>query len=371
VGAVKMGLRLGPDRLFKYIHAFGFGQQTGIELPGETRGLVKPLKNWSGSSIGAMSIGQEIGVTPLQIVTMVSTIANDGIYTPPRIVAGMTSPTQGFQQVVFRPRDQRRVISSLTAAQMRRMMQDVVLFGTARRALLNGYTAAGKTGTAQKVDPNTHRYSATDYVGSFVGFAPVNTPAISIAVILDSARGLHQGGQVSAPVFKRVAEQVLAYLNVPHDAEIKHDPRQVLLARQADVNDGVTNRVGGLAGPELAEAAVARAHEEKPQITTGQEKLLKAGLALPPATVATETSQPLAAPATNEPDHPPGSVVVQVEGGPVVPDFAGKSMRGAIELAQQSGVALNAMGSGIAREQSPPAGTHVAPHATVVVRFAR
>jgi len=371
VGAVKMGLRLGPDRLFKYIHAFGFGQQTGIELPGETRGLVKPLKNWSGSSIGAMSIGQEIGVTPLQIVTMVSTIANDGIYTPPRIVAGMTSPTQGFQQVVFRPRDQRRVISSLTAAQMRRMMQDVVLFGTARRALLNGYTAAGKTGTAQKVDPNTHRYSATDYVGSFVGFAPVNTPAISIAVILDSARGLHQGGQVSAPVFKRVAEQVLAYLNVPHDAEIKHDPRQVLLARQADVNDGVTNRVGGLAGPELAEAAVARAHEEKPQITTGQEKLLKAGLALPPATVATETSQPLAAAATNEPVHPPGSVVVQVEGGPVVPDFTGKSMRGAIELAQQSGVALNAMGSGIAREQSPPAGTHVAPHATVVVRFAR
>jgi cell division protein FtsI (penicillin-binding protein 3) len=131
---------------------------------------------------------------------------------------------------------------------MRRLMQDVVLFGTARRALLNGYTAAGKTGTAQKVDPNTHRYSATDYVGSFVGFAPVNTPAISIAVILDSARGLHQGGQISAPVFKRVAEQVLAYMNVPHDAEIKHVPRQVLLARQADVNDGVTNRVGGLAG---------------------------------------------------------------------------------------------------------------------------
>jgi cell division protein FtsI (penicillin-binding protein 3) len=116
---------------------------------------------------------------------------------------------------------------------------------------------------------------------------------------------------------------------------------------------------------------VPRAHEEKPQITTGQEKLLKAGLALPPATVATETSQPLAASATNEPVHPPGSVVVQVEGGPVVPDFTGKSMRGAIELAQQSGVALNAMGSGIAREQSPPAGTHVTPHATVVVRFAR
>ena len=97
---------------------------------------------------------------------------------------------------------------------------------SARRGarILDGYTSAGKTGTAQKVDPNTHAYSTTDYVGSFVGFAPVNNPAMSIAVILDSARGLHQGGQVSAPVFKRVAEQVLAYLNVPHDAEIKHDP---------------------------------------------------------------------------------------------------------------------------------------------------
>jgi cell division protein FtsI (penicillin-binding protein 3) len=302
---------------------------------------------------------------------MVSTIANDGIYTPPRIVAGMTSPTQGFQQVVFRPRDQRRVISSLTAAQMRRLMQDVVLFGTARRALLNGYTAAGKTGTAQKVDPNTHRYSATDYVGSFVGFAPVNTPAISIAVILDSARGLHQGGQVSAPVFKRVAEQVLAYMNVPHDAEIKHDPRQVLLARQADVNDGVTNRVGGLAGPELAEAAVAHVPEEEPRITTSQEKLLKAGFPLPPTPAVSENLHPLAAPATNEPVHPPGSIVVQVEGGPVVPNFTGKSMRAAIELAEQSGIALNATGSGVAREQSPPAGTRVAPHATVIVRFAR
>jgi len=317
-----------------------------------------------------MSIGQEIGVTPLQIVSMVSTIANDGVYTPPRIVAGLTSPTQGFQQVVFRPRDQRRVISSLTAAQMRRLMQDVVLFGTARRALLNGYTTAGKTGTAQKVDPNTHRYSATDYVGSFVGFAPVNNPAISIAVILDSARGLHQGGQVSAPVFKRVAEQVLAYLNVPHDAEIKHDPRQALLARQADANDDVINRVGSLAGQELAEADGTRGHEEKPRIP-GQGKLLKAGLALPPAPVASETSQPLSAPPVDEPVHPAGSIVVQVEGGTVVPNFAGKSMRGAIELAVRSGIALNAMGSGIAREQSPAAGTQVAPHAAVIVRFAR
>jgi cell division protein FtsI (penicillin-binding protein 3) len=359
VGAVKMGLRLGPELLLKHMRDFGFGQQTGIELPGETRGLVKPLKQWSSSSIGAMSIGQEVGVTPLQIISMVSTIANDGIYSAPRIVAGVTSPAQGFQQLVFRPREQRRVISSLTAAQMRRMMQSVVLYGTARRALLNGYTVAGKTGTAQQINPATHRYSSTDYVASFVGFAPVNNPAISIAVILDTPQGLHQGGQVSAPVFKRVAEQVLAYLNVAHDAEIKNDPREALVAGNADLNDGVTNRVGGLPPAELAEAGAASSRTMKP---------VAFPVSLQPVSAA-EPAEALASPVT-EIAHPPGSVVIDVEAQPV-PDFSGKSLRAAIELAQQSGVELNVFGSGLARAQSPAAGVRVSPHSKVTVRFAR
>ena len=364
VGAVKMGLRLGPERLLKHIQSFGFGQQTGIELPGETRGLVKPLKNWSASSIGAISIGQEVGVTPLQIVSMVSAIANDGIYSAPRIVAGVTSPAQGFQQPVFRPREQRRVISSLTAAQMRRMMEGVVLFGTARRATLNGYTAAGKTGTAQKINPATHRYSATDYVASFVGFAPVNNPAVSIAVILDSPKGLHQGGQVSAPVFKGVAEQVLAYLHVAHDAEIKHDPRRPLLTANADLDDDVTNRVGNLQS-ELAEAGAAPPRE----ILAGStpQALLPAAFTTSAQPVPAE--EPAEAPA-NEIAHPPGSVVVDVGSQPV-PDFSGKTLRAAIELAQQSGFELNVFGSGLARAQSPAPGVRLAPHSKVSVRFVR
>src|SRR6202142_3031257 len=121
-------------------------------------------------------MGQKIGVTPLQLVSMVSTMANDGVWVAPRIVAGTTEPQGTPQMVAFHPGAQRRVISSMTAAQMRQMMQGVVLHGTGKKAILEGYSAAGKTGTAQKVDPATHAYSRTKYVGSFAGFAPVNDP---------------------------------------------------------------------------------------------------------------------------------------------------------------------------------------------------
>ncbi len=189
VGAIKIALRLGEERFYKYIRAFGFGQQTGIELPGETRGLSKPLNRWSKVSIGAISMGQEIGVTPLQLVAMISTIANDGVWVAPRIVAGTTEPQGTPQMVAFHPGAQRRVISPLTAAQMKQMMQGVVLHGTGKKAILEGYSSAGKTGTGQKVDPATRAYSQTKYVASFAGFAPINDPAITVAVILDSAGG--------------------------------------------------------------------------------------------------------------------------------------------------------------------------------------
>src|SRR6185437_14444812 len=146
---------------------------------------------------------QEIGVTPVQLISMVSSIANDGVWTGPRIVAGLTAPGGTPKNVSFTPGDQHRVISTMTAAEMKRMMEAVVLFGTGKKAILDGYTSAGKTGTAQKIDPATHAYSHTNYVASFAGFAPVNDPAISILVILDSAQGLHQGGQIAAPVWAR------------------------------------------------------------------------------------------------------------------------------------------------------------------------
>src|SRR5215469_9026591 len=184
VGAIKIALRLGEDRYYKYIRAFGFGQQTGIELPGETRGITKPPSRWSKVSIAAISIGQEIGISPIQLAGLISTFANDGVWIAPRIVAGTAQPQGTPQTVAFHPGASHRVISSFTAAEMRSMMQKVVLEGTGRKANLEGYTSAGKTGTGQKVDPNTGAYSKTKYVATFAGFAPLNNPQIVVAVIL-------------------------------------------------------------------------------------------------------------------------------------------------------------------------------------------
>src|ERR1700752_1962178 len=235
VGSIKIALRLGEDRFYKYIRAYGFGQQTGIELPGETRGMSKPPSRWSKVSIAAISMGQEIGISAVQLAGLVSTFANDGVRVAPRIVAGTMQPQVVPQTVAFHPGASHRVISPLTPAGMRSMMQKVVLEGTGRKAILEGYSSAGKTGTAQKVDPATGAYSKTKYVGSFAGFAPVNNPQIVVAVILDSAVGLHQGGQVSAPVFRRISQQVLEYLHVPHDLPLA--PQHQLLLAQSKIKD--------------------------------------------------------------------------------------------------------------------------------------
>src|SRR5947208_4028726 len=142
VGSIKIGMRLGDDRFYKYIRAFGFGQQTGIELPGETRGLTTPVSRWSKVSIAAISMGQEIGITPLQLVGLISTMANDGVYIAPRITAATIQPQTAPQTIAFHPVNERRVISPLTAAQMRQMMQGVVLHGTGTKARLIGYSTA-------------------------------------------------------------------------------------------------------------------------------------------------------------------------------------------------------------------------------------
>src|SRR6204780_4865661 len=180
-------------------------------------------------------MGQEIGISAVQLAGLVSTFANDGVRVAPRIVTGTVQPQGSPQTVAFHPGNSRRVISSFTAAEMRSMMQKVVLEGTGRKAILEGYSSAGKTGTAQKVDPTTGAYSKTKYIGSFAGFAPLNNPQIVVAVILDSAVGLHQGGQVSAPVFRRVTQQVLEYLHTPHDLPLA--PQHQLLLAQARTKD--------------------------------------------------------------------------------------------------------------------------------------
>ena len=216
VGAIKIGLRLGAPKFYDYIRAYGFGSLTDVDLPGENRGLLRRVENWTPVSVGSISMGQEVGVTPLQMINAVSAIANGGLLYRPHVVRALR--TADGNLIPENEPDPKRVVRETTAATMRSMLEGVVLDGTGKLARLDGYTAAGKTGTAQKIDPATGRYSATQLIASFVGFAPINNPALTILVQLDSpSMGSHMGGAVAAPVFKRIAEQALAYLNVPQD----------------------------------------------------------------------------------------------------------------------------------------------------------
>ena len=389
VGSIKIALRLGEDRYYKYIRAFGFGQRTGIELPGETRGLTKPPSRWSRVSIAAISIGQEIGISPIQLAGLVSTFANDGVWVAPRIVAGTVQPRGTPQTVAFHPGAAHRVISSYTAAEMRAMMQKVVLEGTGRKAILEGYSSAGKTGTGQKVDPATGAYSKTKYVGSFAGFAPVNNPQIVIAVILDSAVGLHQGGQIAAPVFRRISQQVLEYLHVPHDLPLA--PQHQLLLAQAKTKDkdleegtpdhpGETLETAEVNGDSLASAKPSVARAPTPANAASNGNVMPAAMREPAPSNAPASAANAEVPAkpadaaiqAKEKLPSTGTVVLDVEqGGIEVPSFVGKTVRGAVESAQDIGLQLEAVGSGIARQQSPVAGTHVAAGARVTVQFGR
>src|SRR5258706_3813158 len=362
VGAIKLGMRFGEQRLDHYIRAYGFGAQTGVEVPGETRGMAKPVTRWSKVSIGAISMGQEIGVSAVQLVFQASTIANDGIYTSPRIVAGSIATKGTPQTVLFKPVNQRRVISSLTAAQMRLILENTVLFGTGKKAILDGYTSGGKTGTAQKVDSNTGRYSSSKYIASFAGFAPVKDPAITISVMLDSPQGPHQGGTVSAPLFANIAQQVLAYMNVPRDADVKNPQRLMLRAsaKESDLEEGSPERLGG--SEEVAEVTTTKA--AAPPVSTPAQaktaKMVNASFKLP-VEKAEAIAPPLpAAPASSSvPPSAKGTVILDVGNGPVAPSLLGKTVRNALESAQQAGVEMEVIGSGLAQSQSPPPGERV------------
>lgn len=377
VGAIKLGLRLGEERFDRYIRAFGFGSQTGIELPGETRGITKPVSRWSKVSIGAISMGQEIGISPVQLISMVSTIANDGVYTPPRIVAGTRDPNDPTGKVIFHPAPQHRVVSTVTAVEMKKMLEGVVLFGTGKKSILEGYTSAGKTGTAQKADPATGGYSQTKYVASFAGFAPAYDPAITIAVILDSPVGPHEGGQVAAPVFKAIAQQTLAYLNVPQDVA-PDNPKRLLLRAAAQTSDADVAEGSSEPVPESMEFAEAdlppamQAAAAKPSPSKPAGHLVQAKVSHVEVRNAESQEHEFVLP---EPAGPPartnGTAVVTLGGGVLVPSMIGKPVRSALEIAQESGIDIDIIGSGVAREQSPPAGTRIAAGARVAVRFSR
>src|SRR6202171_1401083 len=338
VGAIKIAVRLGAPKFYDYIRAFGFGAPTGVDLPGESRGLLHRLENWSAISIGSVSMGQEIGVTPIQLVTAVSAIANGGMLTKPHVVQAIKRGERVVgPDMIATGTEPRRVIRPETAATLRRLMEGVVLGGTGTLARLDGWSAAGKTGSAQKIDPATGRYSPTQLIASFTGFAPISNPAVTILVSLDSPVGLHEGGQVAAPVFKRIAEQVLPYLDVPRDVPLA--PRLMQAAyKNRDVADSAT------------------LEDFTPTDFSGLPDQ-------PPAVIS--------APNPKEHKNEAPSVTVAVdEGGEIeVPDFSGKTMREVTEACIRLGLEPVLVGTSLATSQAPAAGARVRRGAKITVQF--
>ena len=214
VGAIKIGQKLGKSLYYHYISGFGFGSLTGLDLPGETPGFIRRPKGWSGLSLSVLSLGQEISVTPVQIATAFSAVANGGILVRPHIVRDLRAQDGSVARHV-EPVMIRRVISQQTAQSLLSILRSAVEEGTGKEAALEQYSVAGKTGTAQKVDPVTGRYSHQRVVASFVGAVPAESPRLVILVTIDEPETLRWGGSVAAPTFREIARDALQYLRVP------------------------------------------------------------------------------------------------------------------------------------------------------------
>ena len=307
VGAIKIGFKLGTDRLSQYVARYGFGHQVSRDFPGENAGIVWNPTKWTDSALASVSMGYQVGVTALQMVAAASAVANGGDYIEPRVVRAIDHDNRRY---VVKPSVVRRAITPDTAATLTAIMEGVVDRGTAKPARLDRYAIAGKTGTAAKL-VNGH-YSGIDYNASFVGFVPARNPAVAIIVVTDSPHGPagHTGGMVSAPVFKRIAEATLRYLGVPPTVD-PEDP--VLVPREAAAG----------ADPEVRQPVVS---------------LVAAG----------SDGQPAA-----------------------VPDLRSLSAREAVRALVKIGLNARASGDGFVVWQSIPPGTAIEPGATCQLTLAR
>jgi cell division protein FtsI (penicillin-binding protein 3) len=315
IGMIRVAQRLGREQFARYLREFGFGSPTGVELPGESAGLLRPTSKWSALSLASLSFGQEVGVTALQMAMAASAVANGGYLMRPLVVKRIEDK-DGRVVKEARPLAVRRVLQAETVDTLTEILKDVVREGTGKKAAVPGYVVAGKTGTAQKVDASG-RYSMVDHVASFVGFVPASRPALVILVSLDTPKGPHnEGGDVAAPVFARVAEAALRYLAVPSD-EPERVLRAVLLRPESVVRAAYRPAAPG--GPPRAKAAPSAA-EDDPRI---------------------------------------------------MPDLRGGSAREAALAAARRGLIVELKGSGRVMEQTPPPGAEVEPGQSCLLRLAR
>jgi cell division protein FtsI (penicillin-binding protein 3) len=328
IGAIQIGLRVGERNLLDYIRRFGFGQKTGIPLPAESAGCVRDLKHWGKTSIGSVAMGHEVSTTSLQLAQACSIIANGGVLVRPRLIVGRQRPGEKPGNEPIAPNV--RVIQPETAIAMRQMMEGVILFGTGKGLRPPGYTAGGKTGSAQIFDLVTKKYTHM-YNGSFVGFAPVTNPAVVVAVTLNGTK--QYGGVVAGPVFKAVMNEVLRLLDVPRDLP------ETLPSPSPDSSEQDDVSIADMATPtdDLQPVGLA------PDLTASS------GQAADPVV---QTAAPTIIPT-----------------GPPVPSFHGKTLRAVLAQSVANGIPVDVIGSGIARAQIPPPGAFLNPGERVRVQF--
>lgn len=311
IGAAKIGSRLGPERLYGYLRNFGFGSRSNIDLPGEVAGYLRNKSQWYGVDLATISFGQGISVSSLQLVGAMSAIANGGTLMQPYVMEKVLDAKGNVIKQVA-PVGKQRVISPETAKIIAKMMEGVAAEGgTGTSASVDGYKVAGKTGTAQKADPVTKGYSLDKRTASFIGFIPADQPRLTILVVIDEPKTSPYGGVVAAPAFSAIARQSLCYLRIP--------PNQPLKKRQGTLE----------------------AKQEEPSRDKQEE----------------------VAEAQDTADNG------QSQGGVLMADFHGLSMRQALQLMGKKGLNVKLIGSGRVVEQSPPPGRRISPSDPVWIRL--
>ena len=350
VGAIRLALRVGKDRFADYLTRFGFGQKTGIDLPGEELGLLRPAKSWEPTSLPSISIGYGIGVTAMQAVAAMASIANRGLWVQPHVLKKIVSADASERVLLEMQPQTRRVISEQTADVIKSMLAGVVESGTARNAIqLASYTAAGKTGTAKKVVNG--RYSDSAYNASFAGFVPATNPRFAIIVVLDTPKGAHQGGQVAAPIFNQIAQAALGDYGVLPDVE---EFRQKMAETQDDLRakpavqaEAALTPMKVVATPTPSAAPTPKAGG-KPTPTPATAKAKPTPKPTPVLKLPTAKS-PVRVEAATKP-APTKSPAAKPTGGSA-PNVVGRSLREVASLCSQAGLKLKAIGSGTAKSQ--------------------
>ena len=346
IGAIQIGLRVGEQQLYRYVRKFGFGRKTGIELPGESPGILRKVEHWTPTSIASVAMGQEVGVTSLQLALAGAAVANGGLLVKPKLILARQKKGEPIEKFADEKPD--RAIAPETAIQMRQMMEGVVLHGTGTKyATIKGYTSGGKTGSAQIFDLKAHVYTHT-YNASFLGFAPVTNPQIVVAVTLHGTQNGNAGfgAPVAGPVFSKVAMTALRMLDVPKDLPDSLLPSNAPTGDE--VNDLSIANLGSNPGGNVPSDTL-------PPVQAG-------------SSAASEESKETS---SKDPSLDRRPFLTSKLVGPKVPDFRGMTLRAVLEESAATGVQIEVLGNGLARNQEPAAGSILQRGARVRVQFTR